>query len=63
MVGSVADVRPEVPNPDKVIYLTQTTLSLDDTAAIVEALRRKFPKMQFRRRMTSVTPPKIGKTP
>jgi 4-hydroxy-3-methylbut-2-enyl diphosphate reductase len=46
LVGSVADVDAlEVPNPDKVIYLTQTTLSLDDTAAIVEALRRKFPKM------------------
>jgi 4-hydroxy-3-methylbut-2-en-1-yl diphosphate reductase len=46
LVGSVADVESlEVPNPDKVIYLTQTTLSLDDTAEIVEALRRKFPKM------------------
>lgn len=46
LVGSVADVDSlEVPNPDKVIYLTQTTLSLDDTAEIVEALRRKFPKM------------------
>jgi 4-hydroxy-3-methylbut-2-enyl diphosphate reductase len=46
LVGSVADVEAlEVPNPDKVIYLTQTTLSLDDTAEIVEALRRKFPQM------------------
>ena len=46
LVGSVADVEDlEVPNPDKVIYLTQTTLSLDDTAEIVEALRRKYPKM------------------
>jgi len=46
LVGSVADVDAlEVPDPDKVIYLTQTTLSLDDTAEIVEALRRKFPKM------------------
>jgi 4-hydroxy-3-methylbut-2-enyl diphosphate reductase len=35
-----------VPNPEKVIYLTQTTLSLDDTAEIVQALRRRFPKMQ-----------------
>ena len=46
LVGSVADVkRLKVPDPDKVIYLTQTTLSLDDTAEIVEALRRKFPKL------------------
>jgi 4-hydroxy-3-methylbut-2-en-1-yl diphosphate reductase len=46
LVGSVADVKNlEVPNPDKVIYLTQTTLSLDDTAEIVEALRQKFPQM------------------
>ena len=47
LVGSVADVELlKVPNPEKIIYLTQTTLSLDDTAEIVEALRRKFPKMQ-----------------
>ncbi|MFN8008094.1 MAG: 4-hydroxy-3-methylbut-2-enyl diphosphate reductase [Terriglobia bacterium] len=46
LVGSVEDVEAlVVPNPDKVIYLTQTTLSLDDTAEIVEALRRKYPKM------------------
>jgi 4-hydroxy-3-methylbut-2-enyl diphosphate reductase len=35
-----------VPNPEKVVYLTQTTLSLDDTAQIVTALRRRFPKIQ-----------------
>jgi len=35
-----------VPNPEKVVYLTQTTLSLDDTAQIVKALQRRFPKMQ-----------------
>jgi 4-hydroxy-3-methylbut-2-enyl diphosphate reductase len=47
LVSSVEEVeRLEVPNPDKVIYLTQTTLSLDDTAQIVNALQRKFPKMQ-----------------
>jgi 4-hydroxy-3-methylbut-2-en-1-yl diphosphate reductase len=36
----------QVSNPDKVIYLTQTTLSLDDTAQIVQELRRKFPNLQ-----------------
>jgi 4-hydroxy-3-methylbut-2-enyl diphosphate reductase len=47
LVSSVEDVEKlELPNSDKVIYLTQTTLSLDDTAQIVKALQRKFPKMQ-----------------
>jgi 4-hydroxy-3-methylbut-2-enyl diphosphate reductase len=32
-----------VPNPDKVAYLTQTTLSMDDTRDVIEALRRRFP--------------------
>jgi 4-hydroxy-3-methylbut-2-enyl diphosphate reductase len=34
-----------VPNPDKVAYLTQTTLSVDDTRDVIDALRRKFPKI------------------
>jgi 4-hydroxy-3-methylbut-2-en-1-yl diphosphate reductase len=37
--------RLEVPDPDKVAYLTQTTLSVDDTRDCVEALRRRFPKI------------------
>jgi 4-hydroxy-3-methylbut-2-enyl diphosphate reductase len=46
LVSSVQDVENlEVSNPDKVVYLTQTTLSLDDTAQIVEALRTRFPQM------------------
>ena len=32
-------------NPDEIAYVTQTTLSVDDTAAIVEALRRRFPQI------------------
>ena len=44
LVSSVEDVeRLEVPDPNRVIYLTQTTLSLDDVAEIIEALRKKFP--------------------
>ena len=35
----------EVPDPDKIAYLTQTTLSMDDTRDVIEALRRKFPKI------------------
>src|SRR3989442_3608911 len=34
-----------IPGPYKVAYLTQTTLSLDDTRACIEALRRRFPKI------------------
>ncbi len=34
-----------VPDPDRVAYLTQTTLSLDDTREIVAVLRRRFPNM------------------
>ena len=46
LVSSVQDVENlEVSTPDKVIYLTQTTLSLDDTAQIVEALRMRFPQI------------------
>ncbi|MBL8295502.1 MAG: 4-hydroxy-3-methylbut-2-enyl diphosphate reductase [Bryobacterales bacterium] len=36
----------QVSNPDKVCFLTQTTLSLDETAGIVERLKRRFPKIQ-----------------
>jgi 4-hydroxy-3-methylbut-2-enyl diphosphate reductase len=35
----------EVPNPEKVAYLTQTTLSVDDTRDVIEALRRRFPRI------------------
>jgi len=35
--------RIEVPDPTRVAYLTQTTLSLDDTRDIVEILTRRFP--------------------
>src|SRR5262249_5493259 len=35
----------QVPDPDKVAYLTQTTLSVDDTRDCIDALRRRFPKI------------------
>ncbi len=38
--------RVEVQNPERVAYLTQTTLSVDDTAEIVRILRRRFPKLE-----------------
>ena len=39
----VADL--QVPDPNKVAYLTQTTLSVDDTRECIEALRQRFPKI------------------
>ncbi len=35
----------EVPDPQKVIVLTQTTLSVDDTDKTVEVLKTRFPKL------------------
>lgn len=34
-----------VNNPDKLSYVTQTTLSMDDTARVIDALREKFPEI------------------
>ena len=34
-----------VPDPNKVAYLTQTTLSLDEARYMIEALRKKFPNI------------------
>jgi 4-hydroxy-3-methylbut-2-enyl diphosphate reductase len=39
-----------VKDPNKLAFVTQTTLSVDDTAAIVEALRVRFPTLQAPRR-------------
>jgi 4-hydroxy-3-methylbut-2-enyl diphosphate reductase len=35
----------EVPDPEKVVVLTQTTLSVDDVHKTIEILRRRFPKL------------------
>ena len=44
LVETVADVeRLEVEDPARLAYVTQTTLSVDDAAAIVTVLRRRFP--------------------
>jgi 4-hydroxy-3-methylbut-2-en-1-yl diphosphate reductase len=34
-----------VPDPDKVAYLTQTTLSLDEAGTMIKALKKKFPNI------------------
>jgi 4-hydroxy-3-methylbut-2-enyl diphosphate reductase len=35
-----------VNHPEKVAFVTQTTLSIDDTAKVIDALRAKFPNIQ-----------------
>ena len=44
LVETLEDVnRVEVSDPGRLAYVTQTTLSVDDTARIIEALRVRFP--------------------
>jgi len=44
LVETVADVNDlEISNPDRLAYVTQTTLSMDDTAEIIDVLRERFP--------------------
>ncbi|HBO45472.1 MAG TPA: 4-hydroxy-3-methylbut-2-enyl diphosphate reductase [Planctomycetaceae bacterium] len=46
LVGCMADVdRLDVPDPERLVYLTQTTLSIDEGKRIVERLKARFPKI------------------
>jgi 4-hydroxy-3-methylbut-2-en-1-yl diphosphate reductase len=46
LVESVDDVmKLKVKNPDFLAFVTQTTLSMDDTAEVIDALRERFPKI------------------
>jgi 4-hydroxy-3-methylbut-2-enyl diphosphate reductase len=47
LVETVADAEAFAPvDPDNLAFLTQTTLSVDDTAAVVAVLHRRFPLIQ-----------------
>ena len=47
LVEKVEDVaKLTVNNPATLAYVTQTTLSMDDTATIIESLRQRFPDIQ-----------------
>ena len=47
LVENEADVATlDVKNPEKLAYVTQTTLSMDDTARVIDALRARFPKIE-----------------
>jgi 4-hydroxy-3-methylbut-2-enyl diphosphate reductase len=46
LVETVEDVNKlQVANPDNLAYVSQTTLSVDDTAEIIEALKTRFPNI------------------
>ena len=46
LVESVEDVWSlDVKNPDFLAFVTQTTLSMDDTAEVIDALRERFPNI------------------
>jgi len=47
VVGSREEAeRVQVADPQRVVYLTQTTLSVDDTREIVDVLHRRFPALK-----------------
>ena len=47
LVETVADVAGlSVADPDRLAYVTQTTLSVDDSREIIDALRQRFPTIQ-----------------
>jgi len=47
LVESVTDVAVlKVENPERLAYVTQTTLSMDDTAKVIDALHARFPKIE-----------------
>ena len=51
LVEDVADVeRLEIEDPARLAVLTQTTLSIDDTRDVLDALRRRFPEIQLPRK-------------
>lgn len=47
LVDTVADVeRLTVAHPDRLSFVTQTTLSVDDATVVIDALRARFPEIQ-----------------
>ena len=47
LVENVCDVESlKVQHPEKLAYVTQTTLSVDDTAKVIDALRKRFPAIE-----------------
>jgi len=52
LVESPVDVAGlEIEHPERLAYVSQTTLSMDDTAEIIDALRERFPAIEGPRKM------------
>ena len=48
LIETVEDARRvQVPDPDRVAVITQTTLSLDDTREIIQVLKERFPALRL----------------
>ncbi|GIT22359.1 MAG: hypothetical protein CM1200mP40_20410 [Gammaproteobacteria bacterium] len=63
LVESVDDVQTlKVNDPDKLSYVTQTTLSMDDTAKVIDALRDRFPSIKGPRKKDICYATQNGKT-
>jgi 4-hydroxy-3-methylbut-2-enyl diphosphate reductase len=46
VVANVVEARAvNIPDPSKIVVLTQTTLSVDDTREVIEVLKQRFPQM------------------
>jgi len=51
LIETVADVdKVEIADPERIGVVTQTTLSVDDTRAIIDAIRRRFPQARTPRK-------------
>ncbi len=64
LVEDVADVaNVQVVQATKLAVVTQTTLSVDDAAGILDAVKQRFPTSASPSSRTSATPRRTGKTP
>ena len=49
LIGTAEEAeRVEVPDPNRVVALTQTTLSVEDTREVIDVLKRRFPRLVSR---------------
>ena len=63
LIGSVAEIDAlEIPDPDRVAYITQTTLSVDETSRSSPRCGSASPRSLAPRTMTSVTRPRTART-
>ena len=61
LVETENDVKSLNVNGEKLAFVTQTTLSVDETKEIISALKKKFPKLSAQMQTTSVMQHKIDK--